>query len=359
MAAFGADGRCLMRALQEELDDPDPVDCGVCAVCTAPRFDGPLDPTLVREAALHLRSRPLVLDVKKMAPDPEGKMQQARRGRARRGGPRARAPGRRRLGPADRRRAAAPATSTTSWSRPRPRRCGPGARRSAGSPPCPPGAAARSSRTSRSGSPWRSSLPFHDVLERVGDNPPQREMTNSVQQVANVRGEELWARQARATSHLRSRRCSSSASSRPWWRSPSWAAHCGCGRRDDTASGDDPTTTTAPGPAASIVCIPGAGGGMPGCRGRGRACRHDRTGGCHPQPAGRGRQPRAGALGHAGVVPELAAGTDLRGRAGRAPLFAAGAAALASSELRARGPDPADGGVGRTLWGRRDLAVPR
>ena len=24
MAAFGADGRCLMRALQEELDDPDP-----------------------------------------------------------------------------------------------------------------------------------------------------------------------------------------------------------------------------------------------------------------------------------------------------------------------------------------------
>ena len=47
MAAFGADGRCLMRALQEELDDPAPVDCGVCAVCTAPRFDGPLDAGLV------------------------------------------------------------------------------------------------------------------------------------------------------------------------------------------------------------------------------------------------------------------------------------------------------------------------
>ena len=74
MAAFGADGRCLMRALQEELDDPDPADCGVCAVCTAPRFDGPLDPRLVREAALHLRSRPLILEVKKMAPDAEGKM---------------------------------------------------------------------------------------------------------------------------------------------------------------------------------------------------------------------------------------------------------------------------------------------
>src|SRR3954468_14206211 len=60
MAAFGADGRCLMRALREELDDPAPEDCGVCAVCTAPRFAGALDPTLVREAALYLRSRPLV-----------------------------------------------------------------------------------------------------------------------------------------------------------------------------------------------------------------------------------------------------------------------------------------------------------
>jgi ATP-dependent DNA helicase RecQ len=32
------------------------------------------------------------------------------------------------------------------------------------------------------------SLPFEDVLERVDDRPPQREMANSVQQVANVRG---------------------------------------------------------------------------------------------------------------------------------------------------------------------------
>src|SRR4051794_32657145 len=74
MAAFGADGRCLMRALQEELDDPAPEDCGVCAVCTAPRFAGPLDPALTREAALFLRSRPLVFEAKKMAPDAEGRM---------------------------------------------------------------------------------------------------------------------------------------------------------------------------------------------------------------------------------------------------------------------------------------------
>ncbi|MEA2155799.1 MAG: ATP-dependent helicase RecQ [Solirubrobacteraceae bacterium] len=74
MASFGADGRCLMRALQEELDDPDPQDCGRCSVCTAPLYDGPLDPGLVREAIEHLRSQPLRLDAKKMAPDADGRM---------------------------------------------------------------------------------------------------------------------------------------------------------------------------------------------------------------------------------------------------------------------------------------------
>ena len=74
MAAFGADGRCLMRALQEELDDPDPQDCGRCAVCAGPRYDAPLDPELVRAAALLLRSRPIVLETKKMAPDDGGAM---------------------------------------------------------------------------------------------------------------------------------------------------------------------------------------------------------------------------------------------------------------------------------------------
>jgi ATP-dependent DNA helicase RecQ len=71
MAAFGADGRCLMRALQEELDDPSPSDCGRCAVCTEARFAIEPDPTLVLEATRMLRSRPLTLDPKKMAPDRE------------------------------------------------------------------------------------------------------------------------------------------------------------------------------------------------------------------------------------------------------------------------------------------------
>jgi ATP-dependent DNA helicase RecQ len=71
MAAYGVDGRCLMRVLQEELDDPDPRDCGRCSVCTAPRFATPPDPGLVELAQRHLRSRPIELDAKKMAPDPE------------------------------------------------------------------------------------------------------------------------------------------------------------------------------------------------------------------------------------------------------------------------------------------------
>jgi ATP-dependent DNA helicase RecQ len=74
MAAFGADGRCLMRVLQEELDDPSPRDCGRCSVCAGPRFDAPLDPELVEAAGRHLRSNPIELDVRKMAPDAGGVM---------------------------------------------------------------------------------------------------------------------------------------------------------------------------------------------------------------------------------------------------------------------------------------------
>jgi ATP-dependent DNA helicase RecQ len=77
MARYGADGRCLMRTLQSELDDPaadgaEP--CGRCAVCTAPRFADPPDPRLVELAGRHLRSRPIELEVKKMAPDAGGTM---------------------------------------------------------------------------------------------------------------------------------------------------------------------------------------------------------------------------------------------------------------------------------------------
>ena len=69
MAVYGTDGRCLMRTLQEELDDPDPRDCGRCAVCTEPRFDQPPATRLVELAQRHLRSRPIELEVRKMEPD--------------------------------------------------------------------------------------------------------------------------------------------------------------------------------------------------------------------------------------------------------------------------------------------------
>ncbi len=74
MAGFGSDGRCLMRALQEELDDPQPGDCGRCSVCDGPRYGKPPDPALVEAAGRHLRSTPLELEVKKMAPDAAGVM---------------------------------------------------------------------------------------------------------------------------------------------------------------------------------------------------------------------------------------------------------------------------------------------
>jgi ATP-dependent DNA helicase RecQ len=74
MAAYGTDGRCLMRTLQEQLDDPAPRDCGRCSACTAPRFAGPPSAALVERAQRHLRSRPIELEVRKMAPDATGAM---------------------------------------------------------------------------------------------------------------------------------------------------------------------------------------------------------------------------------------------------------------------------------------------
>jgi ATP-dependent DNA helicase RecQ len=188
MAAFGADGRCLMRVLLEELDDPDPQDCGVCAICTAPKFDGELDARLVREAALHLRSRPLILDVKKMAPDAEGKMKKlgddvrSEEGRALArlgdGGWDPLIQAGRREGRFGDELVEAAAEAVRTWR-----------------PPIRWVAAVPSKRTGTLVPDFARrlaealDLPFHPVLERVGDHPPQREMTNSVQQVANVRGE--------------------------------------------------------------------------------------------------------------------------------------------------------------------------
>jgi ATP-dependent DNA helicase RecQ len=187
MAAFGTDGRCLMRALQEELDDPDPQDCGRCSVCAGARFDGPLDPAIVRDAALHLRSRPVVLEVKKMAPDADGRMKKvpehvrAEEGRAlarlgdggwdpliqagRSGG---------RFGDE---LVAAAAEAVRSWNVPIGWVTAVPSQRSG---TLVPDFASRLAQA--------LGLPFEPALQRVTDGPPQREMANAAQQVANVRG---------------------------------------------------------------------------------------------------------------------------------------------------------------------------
>jgi ATP-dependent DNA helicase RecQ len=196
MAAYGADGRCLMRALQEELDDPEPRDCGRCAVCTAPRFDGPLNPALVREAFGLLRSRPLVLDVKKMAPSPDGSMRKlaedvrAEEGRALarlgdggwdplvREGLRAG-----RLGDE---LVEAAAELLRGWDAPLAWVAAVPSRRAVPGSPGGPADDVVSEFARRLAT--AAGLPFAPLLTRADDRPPQRGMANAVQQVANVRG---------------------------------------------------------------------------------------------------------------------------------------------------------------------------
>jgi ATP-dependent DNA helicase RecQ len=187
MAAFGADGRCLMRALQEELDDPDPQDCGRCSVCSGARFDGPLEERLVRDATLHLRSRPVVLEAKKMAPGPDGRLKKipetvrAEEGRALArlgdGGwdPLVRAG--RAAGRFDDELVAAAAEAVRAWRAPV---AWVSAVPSLRTGELVPDFAARLASA--------LGLPFAPVLQRVTDGPPQREMANAPQQVANVRG---------------------------------------------------------------------------------------------------------------------------------------------------------------------------
>jgi ATP-dependent DNA helicase RecQ len=129
-----------------------------------------------------------VLDVKKMAPDPEGKMRKlgedvrAEEGRALArlgdGGWDPLVQAGRRSGRFDDELVAAAAETVRVWA-----------------PPVHYVAAVPSKRSGELVPDFARrlagalGLPFHALLERVGDNPPQREMANSAQQVANVRGE--------------------------------------------------------------------------------------------------------------------------------------------------------------------------
>jgi ATP-dependent DNA helicase RecQ len=191
MAAFGSDGRCLMRALQEELDDGSvgeaSQDCGRCSVCAGARFDGPLDAELVRDGALHLRSRPVSLEIKRMAPDADGRLKkipeavrpQEGRALARMGDggwdPLVQAG--RASGRFDDQLVAAAAETVRTWGTPvRWVTAVPSLRSGALVPDFAERLAAA------------LELPFAPVLGRVEERPAQRGMANAPQQVANVRG---------------------------------------------------------------------------------------------------------------------------------------------------------------------------
>jgi ATP-dependent DNA helicase RecQ len=187
MAAYGADGRCLMRTLQEQLDDPDPADCGRCAVCTTAAFAIEPDTALVRAAQLHLRSQPLVLDAKKMAPDAEGAMRKIPEGaRVHEGRALARIgdPGWWPLvasGLADGRLdddlVGALADLVRAW------RVDAGWLTWVPSRAHGPALADAAARLSAA-----LGIPAVEAIARTADGPPQREMANAAQQVANVRG---------------------------------------------------------------------------------------------------------------------------------------------------------------------------
>jgi ATP-dependent DNA helicase RecQ len=181
MAAFGSDGRCLMRVLQEELDDPEPADCGRCSVCAGPRFGGSLDPALVEAAGRHLRSTPIELEVRKMAPDTAGVMRKI--------------PDDVRVEP--------------GWALARFGDGGwwPAVERGLRSGEFEDDVvAAVADLVGRAGADWVACVPsvalgdrlerlaeslsvrYVRLVERVVERPPQREMANAAQQVANVRG---------------------------------------------------------------------------------------------------------------------------------------------------------------------------
>ena len=185
MAAFGSDGRCLMRVLQEELDDPAPEDCGRCSVCAGRRFDAPPDPALIEAAGRHLRSTPIELEVRKMAPDAGGVMRKI---------------------PAD-------VLVEPGWALARFGDGGwwPGVERGLETGEFSEDVVEALADLVRAGGvDWVSSVPsvrlgevlsrladrvaaalsvpHVPVVERVSQRPPQREMANAAQQAANVRG---------------------------------------------------------------------------------------------------------------------------------------------------------------------------
>jgi ATP-dependent DNA helicase RecQ len=186
MAAFGTDGRCLMRVLQEQLDDPEPRDCGRCSVCTGHRFGRPPDPRLVALAGRHLRSQPVAIEVKKMAPDPEGAMRKIAAGALIEPGWALARPGDGGWWPAIER-----GLKTGDFHDEVVRRLADIVHQIGGAEWVTTVPSARLGEViSRLGERLARELgiPHLELVARTGPRPPQREMANAVQQAANVRG---------------------------------------------------------------------------------------------------------------------------------------------------------------------------
>ncbi|RVT50906.1 RecQ family ATP-dependent DNA helicase [Rubrivivax albus] len=88
MRSFAAGRGCLMRFLQQALDDPDPQDCGRCSVCTGtlPPPGARPSPARVQQALVHARGQDVVLEPRKLWPTGvagrKGRIQGASPGRA-------------------------------------------------------------------------------------------------------------------------------------------------------------------------------------------------------------------------------------------------------------------------------------
>jgi ATP-dependent DNA helicase RecQ len=191
MSRFGADGRCLMQALQEELDDPAAGRCGRCSVCAGSAFDGALDEALVARAARLLRDQPVVLSVRRQTPktaDQPGKrippqhlIEEGRAlGRSGDGGWDPLVQHGRAIGHFDDELVEAGLALMGKWA----------------PQPAPQWVTAVPSKRSgllvpdfARGLADALALPYLELVERTGSNPPQREMANSAQQLANVRGQ--------------------------------------------------------------------------------------------------------------------------------------------------------------------------
>lgn len=189
MFAYGEDGRCLMQALQTELDDPSAAACERCSVCAGPQFDAPVNTLLAAQAQQLLRSQPLALSVRRQTPRTAGApgrrlpgellIQEGRAlARAGDGGWDAVVQTGRRSGHFDDELVRACERLLDEWApSPTPGWVCPVPSRRSGD--LVPGFAHRLAAL--------LGLPYADLLSRVGEGPPQREMRNGAQQVANIR----------------------------------------------------------------------------------------------------------------------------------------------------------------------------